>query len=145
MWSRLPIPLLSIQIRVLRPLMALPCNARCMISCCLQPAPTGYGFLPICGGTMAIGGVFSFHDSRTPHIFLSYGSVCQALSRVSLSSNAIGPLYRYCHPDHRTLKPHMEPPWHRLEYDYDMHERIRFYLPENKAGTSVFVEQASES
>ena len=35
------------------------------------------------------------------------------------------------------LNPHTEPPWRRFEYDYDIHEHIRFYLPENKAGTSV--------
>ena len=31
-----------------------------------------------------------------------------------------------------------------MEYDYDMHERIRFYLPENKAGTSVKLEWAED-
>ncbi len=42
------------------------------------------------------------------------------------------------------ISPHAEPPWHRLEYDYDIQEHICFYIPENKADTSVKSEWAED-
>src|SRR5258708_67804 len=42
------------------------------------------------------------------------------------------------------ISPHAEPPWHRLEYDYDIHDCIRLYIPENRAGTSVKTEWAED-
>ncbi len=42
------------------------------------------------------------------------------------------------------ISPHAEPPWHRLEYDYDIHDRICLYIPENRAGTSVKTEWAED-
>ncbi len=42
------------------------------------------------------------------------------------------------------ISPHAELPWHRLEYNYDIHEHIHLYIPENKAGTSVKSEWAED-
>src|SRR5260370_7105668 len=42
------------------------------------------------------------------------------------------------------ISPHAEPPWHRLEYDYDIHDRICLYITENRAGTSVKTEWAED-
>ena len=47
-------------------------------------------------------------------------------------------------PNTEHISPHAEPPWHRSEYDYDIHERIRVYILENKAGTSVKSEWAED-
>src|SRR5260221_7690388 len=42
------------------------------------------------------------------------------------------------------ILPHAEPPWRRSEYDHDIHERIRIYVPENKEGTSLKLEWAED-
>ncbi len=47
-------------------------------------------------------------------------------------------------PNTECIFPHAEPPWHRSEYDHDLHKRIRIYVPENKEGTSVKLEWAED-
>ena len=42
------------------------------------------------------------------------------------------------------ISPHAEPPWHRSEYNYDIHNCIHLYIPENRAGTSVKMEWAED-
>ncbi len=42
------------------------------------------------------------------------------------------------------INPHAELPWHRSEYDYNIHDHIHLYIPENRAGTSVKTEWAED-
>ncbi len=47
-------------------------------------------------------------------------------------------------PNTEHIDPHAEPPWHRSEFDYDIQDRVRFYLPENVPGKSVKLEWAED-
>src|SRR5258708_3965264 len=47
-------------------------------------------------------------------------------------------------PNAECIDPHAEPLWHRSEYDHDIQDRIRFYLPVNKPGTSAKLEWAED-
>src|SRR5258708_14980823 len=47
-------------------------------------------------------------------------------------------------PNTECISPPAGPPWHRSEYDYGIHECIRLYILENKAGTSVKSEWAED-
>ncbi len=47
-------------------------------------------------------------------------------------------------PNTKCIDLHAEPPWHRSKFDYDIQDRIWFYLPENVPGKSVKLEWAED-
>src|SRR5258708_15052864 len=74
-----------------------------------------------------------------PYLIRQYKSKAKKTisTRLTIMANAIT-------SNTERIHPYAEPPWRRLEYNLDIHERIRLYIPENREGTSLKVEWAED-